>query len=85
MTFTCGHTAEVPADMGRGEARKVRVAKYFDRPCCDCAVTRATSYRLTLTNTKGALLSEVAKTDVSVASLVASKLAETLAKIKRSY
>ena len=38
--FTCGHEAPIPAAMGRGEARRKRLAAYFGRPCYACAVRR---------------------------------------------
>lgn len=37
-TFKCGHTNEVPPNMGRGQARAKRVAVYFNRLCPSCIV-----------------------------------------------
>lgn len=36
--FICGHQADIPANMGRGEARAKRVSAYFSRKCFACRV-----------------------------------------------
>jgi hypothetical protein len=38
-TFTCGHTAPEPRNMGRGKARQERLRAFFARKCCECAVS----------------------------------------------
>jgi len=40
MEYTCGHVGDVPNNMGRGQARVIRLAAYFDRVCYQCACTR---------------------------------------------
>ena len=36
-TFTCGHQAEEPRFMGRGQARQRRLTAYFNRKCATCS------------------------------------------------
>ena len=51
-TFSCGHTAAVPRNMGRGKARERRVAAFFARPCCECRVELEMAHIARLTRGK---------------------------------
>jgi hypothetical protein len=53
MTFTCGHDANEPRNMGRGQARIKRLAEYFNRPCLSCASARLIDRMSELTDPRG--------------------------------
>jgi hypothetical protein len=48
-TFTCGHTAPEPRNMGRGKARQERIRAFFARKCCECRVQSELAHIASLT------------------------------------
>ena len=45
LTYACGHNdTSVPRNMGRGQARILRLKTWYSRPCLACALTKIDSY-----------------------------------------
>jgi hypothetical protein len=73
MEFACGHSGDIPADMGRGESRKRRLATYFARRCPVCAEEHLRNHAAQLTLVDGTLY-----TPEQQSQFVAKRLARLL-------
>lgn len=48
MNFTCGHSANIPVNAGRGQARTRRLTEYFGRKCLTCKIAGYADFTKTL-------------------------------------
>jgi len=76
MTFSCKHEGPEPRNMGRGNARQVRLTSYFARPCFDCAAKLLESHIRSVTDLDGNPREE---------SYYLAKVAEKVASLRKRY